>query len=100
MPDFTDGIIHVEYSHTENAAENLMSQTVAIETTLDNLEQELVALITWEGEDKTAYVTIQSEWNNAVVKMKDDLLGNKVLLEDITDNYRRSEQRLVEAFLD
>ncbi|MER8223584.1 WXG100 family type VII secretion target [Streptomyces sp. NPDC094143] len=100
MPDYTDGIIHIEYAHTANAADNLMTQTVAIETTLDNLEMELQALITWLGEDKIEYETQQKRWDSAVRAMGQILKDNSHLLEEIAANYKRNEQRLADAFRD
>lgn len=100
MPDFSDGVIHVDYGHTADAADNMLTQTAAIETTLDHLEQELVVLQSWVGNDSIQYTENQQEWEAAVQQMSTDLKANSTLLMDIGANYQRSEQRLADALRD
>jgi WXG100 family type VII secretion target len=101
MSDQTDGIIHIEYNHVHNAADNIMTQTVALETMLDNLEMELTALSrSWVGDDNIQYAAKQAEWDESVRAMKRELDSYSHLLVDISDDYRRNEQRLAEAFQD
>ena len=51
--NFSDGYIYVDYSHMNNAADDMVQQTKAIATTLSNLEMELGELRnTWIGDDR------------------------------------------------
>lgn len=96
MPqDFTDGQIYVDYSHMQNAADDMVQQTKSIDSILTNLEAELQELQkTWEGEDKTVYAEKQALWNNAVEEMKRILAENSALLTDVSDSYQYSENSL------
>ncbi|MCL6675204.1 MULTISPECIES: WXG100 family type VII secretion target [Streptomyces] len=91
----TDGVIHVEYNHVEQGVEDMIQQTRAIETTLDNLEAELNALkTTWQGADAEAYTKAQADWNNAVTTMERLLMSHATLLGEISNNYRQTENSL------
>ncbi|MFE1246556.1 WXG100 family type VII secretion target [Streptomyces sp. NPDC058735] len=93
--DFTDGQIYVDYSHMENAADDMVHQTKAIDSILTNLEAELQELQkTWEGEDKAVYAQKQASWNNAVEEMKRILAENSALLTDVSGSYQYSERSL------
>src|SRR5262245_5053300 len=64
--DLTDGYIHVDYSHMENAADDLVSQTQAIAKTVESLNAELGELHkTWVGDDGDVYREKQRAWNHA-----------------------------------
>ncbi|MFJ4152949.1 WXG100 family type VII secretion target [Streptomyces galbus] len=93
--NFSDGFIHVDYSHMTNAADDLIAQTRAIETTLANLDMELGTLKqSWVGEDREQYDQKQLAWNNAVKAMEQMLVRNAALLTDVSDNYQYSERSL------
>ncbi|WP_069169327.1 WXG100 family type VII secretion target [Streptomyces griseus] len=93
--DFTDGQIYVDYSHMQNAADDMVQQTKAIDSILTNLEAELQELQkTWEGDDKAVYAQKQASWNNAVEEMKRILAENSALLNDVSDSYQYSEKSL------
>ncbi|MFE4663702.1 WXG100 family type VII secretion target [Streptomyces sp. NPDC056716] len=104
MPDasvYGDGVIYVSYSHMDNAADDLVTQTAAIARTLEELNMELNALVTsWEGDDQTVYVQKQTAWNNAVTEMENLLSSHAVLLTDISGNYTYSEQSLASMWSD
>ncbi|MFJ7495164.1 WXG100 family type VII secretion target [Streptomyces sp. NPDC097727] len=96
---FEDGIIHVDYSHMDNAADDLIQQTKAIDQTLTNLDAELGALRKyWEGSDKDAYTACQNAWNGAVAEMEKLLNSHAVLLTDVSQNYRYTEQSLTQLW--
>ncbi|MEU5717333.1 WXG100 family type VII secretion target [Streptomyces sp. NPDC020403] len=93
--DFTDGQIYVDYSHMQNAAEDMVQQTKAIDSILTNLEAELQELQkTWEGDDKAVYTEKQAAWNHAVEEMKRILAENSALLNEVSDSYQYSEKSL------
>ncbi|MFF2598977.1 WXG100 family type VII secretion target [Streptomyces californicus] len=93
--DFTDGQIYVDYSHMENAADDMVQQTKAIDSILTNLEAELQELQrSWEGEDKAVYAQKQASWNNAVEEMKRILAEHSALLTDVSGSYQYSENSL------
>ncbi|MDH6624498.1 WXG100 family type VII secretion target [Streptomyces sp. LBL] len=99
MPDFTDGKIYVDYSHMNNAADDMVQQTKAIDSILANLDKELQALKeSWEGEDKDIYGDKQTAWNNAVEEMKRILAENSALLTDVSDSYQYSEKSLTQLW--
>ncbi|WP_455356641.1 WXG100 family type VII secretion target [Streptomyces sp. SYSU K217416] len=93
--DFTDGQIYVDYSHMQNAADDMVHQTKSIDSILTNLDAELKELqTTWEGDDKAVYIEKQASWNNAVEEMKRILAENSALLTDVSDSYQYSENSL------
>ncbi|MFF7838221.1 WXG100 family type VII secretion target [Streptomyces ossamyceticus] len=93
--NLTDGHIYVAYSHVLNAADDMVSQTRAIATTLANLEAELNELKnTWYGADADVYRQKQAEWDQALRKMEHLLTSNAGLLTDISANYKYSENSL------
>jgi len=93
--DFTDGHIYVAYSHVQNAADDMVSQTRAIATTLANLEAELNELKnTWYGADADVYRQKQATWDQAVRNMEQLLTSHAGLLTDISANYKYSENSL------
>ncbi|MEU9453141.1 WXG100 family type VII secretion target [Streptomyces sp. NPDC048277] len=95
MSDLSDGYIHVEYSPVNNAADDMVQQTRAIEGTLSTLETELNELKqTWWGGDAEVYEQKQAAWDNAVVTMQQLLNSHASLLSDVSDNYRYTEQNL------
>ncbi|MET7685124.1 WXG100 family type VII secretion target [Streptomyces maremycinicus] len=94
-----DGVIHVEYNHVEQGVEDLIQQTRAIETTLDNLEAELGELkATWQGSDAQAYTDAQRDWNNAVIAMEQLLMSHATLLGEVSNNYRQTENSLTQMW--
>ncbi|MFI0510837.1 WXG100 family type VII secretion target [Streptomyces canus] len=99
MPDFTDGLIYVDYAHMENAADDMVQQTKAIDSILTNLEAELQELRnTWEGEDRAVYSEKQAAWDNAVETMKRILAENSALLTDVSGTYKYSENSLTQLW--
>ncbi|MER6165621.1 WXG100 family type VII secretion target [Streptomyces violaceorubidus] len=98
---FTDGIIHVDYSHMDNAADDLVQQTKAIDQTLTNLDAELEALkATWLGSDSDAYKICHQNWTNAVTAMEKLLIDHSALLTDVSQNYRYTEKSLTQLWED
>ncbi|MEU6227591.1 WXG100 family type VII secretion target [Streptomyces sp. NPDC047042] len=99
MPDFTDGLIYVDYSHMNNAADDMVQQTKAIDSILTNLDAELQQLKeTWEGEDKDMYGKKQEAWNGAVGEMERILGENAALLTEVSDSYQYSEKSLTQLW--
>ncbi|MDQ0765438.1 WXG100 family type VII secretion target [Streptomyces canus] len=95
MSDLTDGNIFVAYSSMQNGADDMVSQTKAIATTLSNLEAELGELKkTWYGSDADVYRQKQTAWDQAVHNMEQLLTSHAVLLTDISGNYKYSENSL------
>ncbi|GAA0328617.1 WXG100 family type VII secretion target [Actinoallomurus spadix] len=93
--DFTDGYIHVDYQHVDNAAEDLVSQTQAIAKTISSLEQELAELKkSWIGEDAQVYHAKQQAWDNAIKAMEQMLTSHSQLLDDIVGSYKYNENNL------
>ena len=69
--DFTDGYIYVDYSHMDNAADDLVSQTKAIAQTISNMEMELAELKKqWVGDDAQTYDKKQQAWDTAIKAWK------------------------------
>ncbi|KAK1182923.1 WXG100 family type VII secretion target [Streptomyces sp. NBS 14/10] len=99
MSDFTDGYIYVDYSQMGNAADDMISQTKAIATTLSNLEMELSELRnSWIGDDKDVYSQKQQAWDNAVKAMEELLTKHSTLLTSVSENYQYSEQSLTQMW--
>ncbi|MET7320216.1 MULTISPECIES: WXG100 family type VII secretion target [unclassified Streptomyces] len=95
MADTTDGFIHVQYNHVQNAGENMIEQTRAIQTTLTQLEMELNDLKqTWYGSDAEVYTEKQARWDAAVVTMQQLLSSHAALLGDVSGNYKQTENSL------
>jgi WXG100 family type VII secretion target len=95
MSDLTDGFIHVEYNHVNNAADDMVQQTRAIEGTLSQLELELNELKqTWYGSDAEVYTEKQAAWDGAVVTMQQLLTSHASLLTDVSENYKYTENSL------
>ncbi|MFC4467660.1 WXG100 family type VII secretion target [Streptomyces xiangluensis] len=99
MSDFSDGYIYVDYSQMSNAADDMITQTRAIATTLSNLEMELNDLKnTWIGDDKDVYAQKQQAWDNAVKAMEELLTKHSTLLTSVSENYQYSEQSLTQMW--
>ncbi|MFJ3667469.1 WXG100 family type VII secretion target [Streptomyces sp. NPDC090106] len=97
--NLSDGFIHVDYSHVENAADDMVEQTRAIANTLGSMEEELAELKqTWYGDDSDAYLQKQNEWDGAVGAMENLLTSHAKLLNEIHGSYRYSEQSLSELW--
>jgi WXG100 family type VII secretion target len=95
MPDYSDGIIYVDYNHMNNAADDMINQTKAIGETLESLEMELNELMkTWEGDDAATYKVKQQAWDQALVNMEQLLSSHASLLTDISGSYQYSESSL------
>lgn len=93
--DFSDGYIYVDYSHVNNAADDLVSQTKAIAQTISNMESELGQLKqSWVGDDKDAYHQKQTAWDNAVQAMENMLNSHSQLLDEISGSYKYNENNL------
>ncbi|SFY43053.1 WXG100 family type VII secretion target (plasmid) [Streptomyces atratus] len=93
--NLTDGHIFVDYSHMQNAADDMVHQTKAIAATLASLEAELGELKkTWYGADADSYRDKQAAWNQAVGNMERLLTSHAGLLTDISSNYKYSENSL------
>ena len=93
--DFSDGYIYVDYSHMNNAADDLVSQTQAIAQTISNMEAELAQLKqSWVGDDKDMYEQIQNTWDNAITLMENMLSQNYQLLDEISGSYKYNEKNL------
>lgn len=98
---FEDGVIHVDYHHMQNTADDLVQQTKAIDQTLTNLDAELRVLKDkWQGDDRDAYSVCQGEWNDAVADMERDLNSHAALLTDVSDNYKYTEKQLSQMWSD
>ncbi|WP_335937619.1 WXG100 family type VII secretion target [Streptomyces sp. PTD5-9] len=95
MPDYsnkTDGIIHVEYHHVDQAAEDMRMQTQAIQNTIIALNEELAGLRgAWQGQDSVTYQQKQDAWNEASRRLSAVLRRHSGTLDDISDLYRRHE---------
>ncbi|MEE1940111.1 WXG100 family type VII secretion target [Streptomyces sp. TRM 70361] len=93
--NLSDGYIYIDYRHAENAADDMVEQSQAIMSIIENLEMELTELKnTWIGEDSDVYRQVQANWNQAVQNIKNLLASNSHLLTDISDNYRYTEKAL------
>ncbi|MEU5347981.1 MULTISPECIES: WXG100 family type VII secretion target [unclassified Streptomyces] len=91
--DFSEGFIHIDYGGAEVAVEEMRTISGDIYAVIDQLNQDLTTLqASWVGDDKDVYTNVQAQWNGAVDNIR-NLLGNhSVLLEEISENYRRNEQ--------
>ncbi|WP_431775194.1 WXG100 family type VII secretion target [Streptomyces cucumeris] len=99
MSDFSDGFIYVDYSQMSNAADDMITQTRAIATTLSNLEMELNTLRnSWVGDDRDVYDQKQRAWDNAVKAMEDLLTKHSTLLTSVSGNYQYSESSLTQMW--
>ncbi|MGW1411549.1 WXG100 family type VII secretion target [Streptomyces sp. NPDC002403] len=99
--DNSDGYIYVDYRHTENAADDMISQTQAIMSILANLDMEITELRnSWIGDDGEVYKQVQANWNAALENMKTLLSSHSSLLTGISDNYRYTEQNLAQRWGD
>ncbi|MFE3270745.1 WXG100 family type VII secretion target [Streptomyces sp. NPDC059215] len=100
MPDnLTDGYIYVDYSHMENAADDMISQTKAIANTIASMEAELNELKkSWYGNDAQVYTQKQAAWDQAVQNMEQLLSSHASLLSDISGNYKYSENSLAQMW--
>ncbi|MEV0405340.1 WXG100 family type VII secretion target [Actinoallomurus sp. NPDC050550] len=95
MSDFGDGYIYVDYSHVNNAADDLVAQTRAIAQTISNMEAELTQLKqSWIGDDKDVYHQKQTAWDNAVKAMENMLNSHSQLLDEISGSYKYNENNL------
>ncbi|MEU9994520.1 WXG100 family type VII secretion target [Streptomyces sp. NPDC050848] len=100
MPEnLTDGYIYVDYRHMDNAAEDLIAQTQAIDQTLYNLEAELGELRnTWMGDDAQVYAEKQKAWNDALLAIEKMLESKVTLLNEISGSYRHTQNTLVQGW--
>ncbi|MFD9545712.1 WXG100 family type VII secretion target [Streptomyces sp. NPDC060022] len=99
--DFSDGQIYIDYNHTQNAGEDMVLQSQAIMSIIQNLEAELSELRnTWEGEDRTVYSTVQAAWDQAVENIKTLLASHSDLLSDISGQYKFTENSLAQRWGD
>ncbi|MFE5027883.1 WXG100 family type VII secretion target [Streptomyces sp. NPDC056656] len=93
--NLTDGYIYVDYSHMQNAGDDMVQQTKAIASTLSNLEMELAELRnSWIGDDREVYSKKQKAWDDAVKAMEQLLTSHSALLSDVSENYQYSEKSL------
>ncbi|MFJ9562772.1 WXG100 family type VII secretion target [Streptomyces fuscichromogenes] len=93
--DLTDGFIYVDYSHMNNAAEDLISQTQAIAQTISNMEMELTQLKqSWIGGDADEYTRKQHAWDTAIQNMETMLTSHASLLDNISGSYKYNENNL------
>lgn len=91
--NFTDGFIHMNYTHAEQTIEDLRSRSTAIESAIRSLEQKVMQLKnSWVGDDADVYEDVQKRWNAAVDNINTLLRANSVLLNDIAERYRQSER--------
>ncbi len=85
---FDDGYIHVEYSHMNNAADDMVAQTKAIADILSNLEQEIAVLkANWFGVDADIYRGKQQAWDSALGALERLLDSHASTLNDIAGGY-------------
>jgi WXG100 family type VII secretion target len=97
--DLSDGYIHVNYSHMNNASDDLVQQTKAIATTVSNLEMEISQLKReWIGGDAEEYNHKQQTWDAAVKKMENLLTTHAQLLDEITGSYKYTENNLAQLW--
>lgn len=89
----SEGFIYVDYTQVQAAVEDLQTQSQAIASAIETLNQELSELQnTWIGDDRDVYGEVQSKWNAAVENIRTLLNNHSLALTDISDDYRRSEQ--------
>ncbi|MFI5689327.1 WXG100 family type VII secretion target [Streptomyces sp. NPDC051636] len=99
--DFSDGFIYVDYKHADNAANDMVSQSGAIMSIIENMEMELTQLkSTWVGDDRDVYTKVQANWNQAIENIKTLLASHSALLTDISGNYRFTENNLAQRWGD
>jgi WXG100 family type VII secretion target len=99
--NFTDGYIHIDYNHVHGAVEDMIAQSTAIYSIIENLEMELTELkASWIGDDAAVYEVVQAKWDAAVFNIKELLKANSGTLETIAENYRRQEQSGAQRWLD
>lgn len=97
--NLTDGVIHVDYTYVQNAADDMVQQTKAIATTLASLEAELGELRkTWYGSDAEVYRQKQQAWDQAVANMERLLSSHSELLNDIHGGYKYNENSLAQMW--
>ncbi|MEU1085991.1 WXG100 family type VII secretion target [Streptomyces sp. NPDC005576] len=90
----TDGIIHVEYSRVDQAAEDMRLQTNRIQSLVQALNEELAGLHgAWQGADAATYSALQEKWNQATTQLGTVLTKHSSTLSDISDQYRKHENR-------
>uniref|UniRef100_A0AAU2VLA9 WXG100 family type VII secretion target n=1 Tax=Streptomyces sp. NBC_00008 TaxID=2903610 RepID=A0AAU2VLA9_9ACTN len=90
----TDGIIHVEYSRVDQAADDMRLQTTRIQSLVQALNEELVGLHgAWQGADAATYAALQDKWNQATTQLGQVLTKHSSTLSDISDQYRKHENR-------
>ena len=93
--DLSDGYIYIDYQQAQNAADDMVAQSQAVMSIIENLEMELTELKnSWIGEDKEVYSQVQANWNQAVLNIKKLLDDNSLLLTDISDKYQYTEKSL------
>ncbi|MFJ4895957.1 WXG100 family type VII secretion target [Streptomyces sp. NPDC088788] len=89
---FMDGEINVDFSRTDNAAEDLQLQTQQIKKWLTELDQELQHLKqSWVGDDKDVYTQKQDAWNRAADQMGNLLTKYSGTLSEVSDAFRRNQ---------
>ena len=99
--DYSDGYIYVDYNRAEGSAEDMINQSQAIMGIISNLEMELTELKnSWIGDDKDVYTEVQAKWDNAVQNIKNLLANHSTLLDEISGNYRHTEQNLSQKWGD
>ncbi len=99
MSNFSDGFIHVDYNHADNAGQDMIQQSQAIATIVSNLEMELNELKeSWIGDDKDVYARVQAAWNQAVENISKLLSTHSALLGDISGDYQRREASRVQSW--
>ncbi|MFE5536892.1 WXG100 family type VII secretion target [Streptomyces sp. NPDC056492] len=93
--NLSDGYIYVDYSHMNNASDDMIAQTKAIATTISNLEMELSELRnTWIGEPREIYDGKQQAWDSAVKAMENMLTKHAGLLTEVSGNYKYTDGSL------
>ncbi|WP_434587659.1 WXG100 family type VII secretion target [Streptomyces sp. A5-4] len=99
--DFTDGYIYVDYNHAEGAADDMVAQSQAVMSIIENLEMELSELRnSWIGDDRDVYSEVQAKWDGAVTNIKTLLANHSGLLTEISSGYRYTEQNLSQRWGD
>ncbi|MEU7467501.1 WXG100 family type VII secretion target [Streptomyces sp. NPDC044984] len=99
MSNFSDGYIHVDFLHADNAGQDMIQQSQAIANIVAHLENELSELKqSWIGEDKDAYTEVQKAWDTAVDNISKLLGQYQLLLQEITGDYSRQARSRSEAW--
>lgn len=97
--NFGEGQIYVDYNGLEQVKEDLLAHTRAIQTLLNNLDQELAPLkASWSGDDQYTYQMKQQQWNQALENMATGLTAHSNLLGDIRDSYAHHERNLAQLW--